>query len=84
MNITGYKKVNYPHLVGLMNEAKEDSEMQLALAIGIKSAQTIKNAFQCSDQIISDKVLTTLTEKIGINAVVIWEKGVRNYYVKSK
>lgn len=89
MKVTGHKQVSYSELQGLMetkyNKYKEQStEMQLAVAIEVRSPQTVRNAFQKDMQMVSDEVLTTLIEAIGINGCVIWEKGVRNYYVKSK
>lgn len=89
MKVTGYKQVSYDLLQELMGEKFNNykevhTEIQLAVAINVKSPQTVRNAFQKDMQMVSDEVLTTLIEAIGINGCVIWEKGVRNYYVKSK
>lgn len=83
MEIAGYKQVTYNILQKRMAEKRDGvTNLQLAVKLRLESPQTIKNAFQLDRQKVSDKVLTSLIETIGINACVIWEKGVRNYYVK--
>jgi len=89
MNISGYKQVTYLRLQQLMAAKYEkykegSSEILLAVSLNVKSSQTVRNAFQQDMQMVSDSILTSIIEAIGLNACVVWEKGQRNYFVKGK
>lgn len=86
MNISGYKQVTYSQLQVLIGRGRNPgtSDAELAVAVGVKTTQTIKNALQKNGQKVSDQILSHLISIIGIDACVVWNKGARNYYVKNK
>ena len=89
MNIIGYKQVDYKQLQQEMQKRYADyregkSEIDLAVAINIKSTQTVRNAFRQDYQMVSDELLTSLNKAIGLNTCVVWENGVRNYFIPKK
>lgn len=89
MNIAGHKQVTYSELQKLMEEKYNaykvnNNEIHLAVAINVKSPQTVRNAFQQNMQVVSDEVLTSVTDAIGLPACIVWEKGQKNYFVKGK
>jgi len=89
MKITGYKTVSYNDLQKILQAKYADyrtknSEIELAVAIGVNSAQTVRNAFQEDMQMVSDTLLTKIMTNIGFNGFVLWKDGNRYYYVKGK
>jgi len=86
MNITGFKQVTYNQLQAIIMKEKspEVSDAQIAVALGVKTTQTVKNAFQKDEQKVSDELLTSLISIIGITGIVVWEKGRKSYFVKTK
>jgi len=89
MNIIGYKQVDYKQFQQEMQKKyafyrESKSEIDLAVAINIKSTQTIRNAFRQDYQMVSDELLTSLNKVIGLNTCVVWENGVRNYFIPKK
>lgn len=86
MEIKGYKKVTYNQLQDLIKKAKEGnkSDVEIAAALKVETTQTVKNAMQKDTQKVSDKILTSLINIVGLTGCVIWESGERNYYVKNK
>lgn len=89
MNIIGYKKVDYKQLQQVMQKNYADyregkSEIDLAVTMKVKSTQTIRNAFRQDYQMVSDELLTSLNNAIGLNTCVVWVNGVRNYFIPKK
>ena len=87
MIIQGYKEVTYPELQKLMDSKYADyklssSEIKLAVAINVKSPQTVRNAFTQDMQMVSDGIFTSVIQEIKLDACVLWEKGQRTYFVK--
>lgn len=88
MKITGYKTVSYNELQGQLQSVYADyrenkSEIELAVAINVKSPQTVRNAFQEEMQMVSDDILTKVMGCIGFTGFVMWKDGQRLYYVKN-
>ena len=89
MKITGYKEVSYNDMQGLLQKKytdyrKDKSEIELAVAIGVNSPQTVRNAFQADMQMVSDTILTKIMTSIGFDGLVIYREGIRLYFVKTK
>jgi len=85
--IKGYKTIDYgslkSHLIKAY-EASGKSYIDLAKAAEVTSTQTIKFIFDSQEQKVSDKVLTSVSNTLGINAFIIWMNGEKYYYMKSK
>lgn len=89
MKITGFKPVPYNDLQKLLQTKyaeyrEKKSEIELALAIGVTSPQTVRNAFQEDMQMVSDTLLTKIMTNIGFNGFILWKDGERLYYVKGR
>lgn len=89
MKIAGFKPVTYNELqIGLQKKyadyREKKSEIELALAIGVTSPQTVRNAFQEDMQMVSDTLLTKVMVNIGFNGFILWKDGERFYYVKGR
>lgn len=85
--IKGYKPITYSELNKELNKAFDTSEKSypdLAVAAGVTSTQTIKFVFESEDQKVSDKVLTSVLNALGINGLIVWFDGGKHYLVKSK
>lgn len=86
MKIDGFKKVDYKTLQAELSKAHNPSELpaiQIAAKVKVNSVQTIWNAFNIQKQTVSDAVLTNVLDVVGIECVIIWQKGERNYYIKN-
>lgn len=88
MKITGYKEVGYNNMQALLQKKYSDyredkSEIELALAIGVTSPQTVRNAFQEDLQMVSDTILTKVMTSIGFDGFILWKDGNRLYFVKN-
>ena len=86
MNIAGYKSVTYLQLQERMSKAYADyredkTELELAVAIKVKSPQTVRNAFRQDYQMVSDELLTLISKEMGLNTCVIWQDGERKYFI---
>lgn len=89
MKITGFKPVSYNDLQRLLQTKYSEyrannSEIDLAVAIGVGSAQTVRNAFRDDLQMVSDTILTKVMCGLGFNGFILWKDGERLYYVKGK
>lgn len=87
MKVDGFKKVDYPTLqeeIKKVYDSDKLPEIKIASDINVKSVQTVKNAFSPTDQIVSDQVLTNILDMVGLDSFIVWEKGERTYYIKTK
>ena len=84
IKIEGYKQVEYPEFVSVMEEHKKASQkpdIQIANEIQVKSSATVKNAFNKGTQMVSDKILTKVLSSINMDGFVLWNDGKANFYV---
>lgn len=82
----GFKQISLPELQSeLKNGYKKSGKtyFELAVDMGIKSTTTIQNLLTSEKQIVSDEMLTKFINLLGINAIVMWQDGERNYYIKN-
>lgn len=85
--IKGYKHVPYKDLQKELEthfDKSEKSLAQIAAAAGVSTTNTIQSAIKNDSQIVSDKVLTSVFDAIGLSAFVMWINGERQYFIKSK
>lgn len=83
--LDNYKEVTYLGFQKQMENQFQKCELkdiEIALTIGVKSLETVKNAFRKDYQIVSDKVLTKIMETIKLDGFILWNKGKRLYYVR--
>lgn len=80
-----YKRVSYKELQKHIhrNRTKEFSDVAVAGLLGMKSTQTVRNAFNTEEQVASDPLLTKLMKLLGVNGKVEWIEGVRYYSIKN-
>lgn len=86
MKIDGFKKIDYPSLQAEMRKVyrpEETPEIVLATQINVKSVQTVKNAFNEDEQVVSDEVLSNILKELGIISIIGWSNGERNYYIQN-
>ncbi len=84
-----YKKINYTDFQRLLHKRFTDCAgdnhqpyyMELALKIN-KTAVTIRNCFQLSEQKVSDKILTSVMDELGLEGKIEWISGERFYCIK--
>lgn len=87
IEITDYKQTNYKDFQKELKSAFEKSgktAILVAANIKVKSQVTIKNAFNCDMQVVSDEVLTNVMKSVGFPGFVLWVLGKRHYYTKVK
>lgn len=87
ITIKGYDQTEYADLAIALHERFLDSdkkEIQIAIELGLDSHNTIRNAFNTSEQKVSDKVLTGVMKSVGLNGTVLYHNGERFYYVSNK
>ena len=87
MNLSDYEVTNYKQFLKALHLHKADcdkTEVRLASDIGVKSVLSVRNCFDGSKQIVSDAVLTKLMEVLKLDGIIVWNKGIRYYYIKSK
>ncbi len=85
--IKGYKPVPYSDFAKGLKDAFDSSGKnypELAVAAEVNSTQTIKNAFQTEDQIVSDQLMTKILDSLNMNGFILYLKGEKYYFVKSK
>jgi hypothetical protein len=85
IQIQGYKEVSYSSFQKVMDlqfEKSELTEIEIALAIKVKSTATIKNAFRKDTQIVSDEVMTNVMKAIELEGFILWVNAKRFYYIK--
>lgn len=85
IQIQGYKEVSYSGLQKEMDAKFENSdltEIEIAMAVKVKSTATVKNAFRKDSQIVSDEVMTNIMKTIGLDGFILWVNAKRFYYIK--
>lgn len=85
--IKGYKAVGYEELQADFNAAFKESgksPAQLAADTDINSTTTIYSAFNKEEQLVSDKILTSLFRTLQFEAFIMWQNGEKLYFMKSK
>ncbi len=85
--IKGYKPTTYSELqkeVSTKFAASEKKLPDLAVAAEVDSTNTIQFAINSETQKVSDRVLTSVYNSLGIAAFVLWINGEKHYFVKSK
>lgn len=85
IQIQGYKEVTYSGLQKEMDakfENTELTEIEVAIAVKVKSTATVKNAFRKDSQIVSDEVMTNIMKVIGVDGFILWVNAKRFYYIK--
>jgi hypothetical protein len=85
IQVQGYKEVSYSGLQKEMDyrfEASDFTEIEIAIAVKVKSTATIKNAFRKDAQIVSDEVMTNVMKVIGVDGFILWVNAKRFYYIK--
>ncbi len=85
MEVLGYKKINYQQLQSEMDKKKKEKdvhEITLAANIEVKSVGTIRNCFNKEEQTVSDEVFTKLFTELGLDGLILWSNGERNYLIK--
>lgn len=85
IQLENYKEVTYLAFQKQMEahfDKCELKDIEIAVTVGVKSIETVKNAFRKDYQIVSDKVLTKIMETIKLDGFVLWNKGKRFYYVR--
>lgn len=85
IQLENYKEVTYLAFQKQMESHFDKCELkdiEIAVTVGVKSIETVKNAFRKDYQIVSDKVLTKIMETIKLDGFVLWNKGKRFYYVR--
>lgn len=88
MDIKGYKKVPYKDMQKELKKKHDDSGKSLvdiAATINVNSTNTIKFAIDNpNEQMVSDKVLTSVFDALGLPGFVMWISGERQYFIKNK
>jgi hypothetical protein len=87
VKITGYKLVNYSDFQKKLHISYVDSKkslVDLSSCVGVRSQATVNNCFNTTAQMVSDNVLTKLMDCLGMDGFILWHKGLRTYYIKSK
>lgn len=85
IKINGYKPIKYTELQELANKAKNKSgisNIELCMALNLKSVVHIKNGFNTKDQIVKDRVLTKLHKCLGIDTLIVYSGEDKMYFVK--
>ena len=85
--IKGYKSIPYNDLQKELEKTFDNSEKtpaQIAAAAGVSTTNTIQSAIKNDSQIVSDKVLTSVFETLGLGAFILWINGEKHYFIKSK
>jgi hypothetical protein len=85
IQVNNYKQVSFSAFQKEMTNHFDKCELkdiEIALAVGVKSTATVRNAFRIDAQVVSDEVLTKIMETIKLDGFVLWNKGKRFYYVR--
>lgn len=85
--IKGYKSVSYGELQTQLEKNFDQSGKslpELAIEAGLASTEGVRNTFYLDEQKVSDKVLTSVFNSVGLNAFVVWINGERKYLISIK
>lgn len=86
ITIKGYTQVDYQTFQGNLYDAFRRSGkkyFQIASEIKVQSTQTPANAIRSNKQMVSDEILTSIMQSVGLKGFVIWVLGLRYYYIKT-
>ena len=84
IQVNNYKQVSFAAFQKEMDSHFDKCELkdiEIALAVDVKSTATVRNAFRKDAQIVSDEVLTKIMETIKLDGFVLWKNGKRYYYI---
>ena len=85
--IKGYKSVSYTELQSHLKKNWDKSGKslpELAIEAELASTEGVRNTFTLEEQKVSDKVLTSVFNSVGLNAFVVWINGERKYLISVK
>lgn len=85
IQVNDYRQVSFSAFQKEMDAHFDKSELkdiEIALAVGVKSTATVRNAFRKDAQIVSDEVLTNIMQTIKLEGFVLWKNGKRFYYIR--
>ena len=85
--VKGYKNVGYltfKELLSIKLKKSGKKNIDLATSLELSSPETIRVVFKRETQTVSDTVLTKLMNTLKVDGFVLWNKGIRYYYIKSK
>jgi hypothetical protein len=85
IQVNDYRQVNFSAFQKEMDSHFDNSKLkdiEIALAVGVKSTATVRNAFRKDAQVVSDEVLTNIMQTIKLDGFVLWNKGKRFYYIR--
>lgn len=83
--VKGFKQITLADLQAELHKAYKDSGksyVELAYELNLKSITSVQNLLMSETQVVSDEMLTKFINLLGLKAVVIWQNGNRNYYIK--
>lgn len=86
ITIKGYKEVDYDTFQGNLYDAFKRSGktyFKIAGEIQVNSTQTPANAIKSNRQVVSDEILTSIMQSVGLKGFIIWVLGLRYYYIKT-
>ena len=90
MNFPDYSPVTYKEFQRGLAKTWADyldkggNEVKLAALLKVKTTQTVRNSFNTDKQGVSDAILSKVCDCIGFEGFIVWNRGVRQYYSKSK
>ncbi len=87
IKIPDYNQVPYSVFKNLLKKRFEESgklDIQVAVDIKVKAANTIQNAINAPKQKVSDKVLSGVMKSVGFDGFVLWGTTGRQYYISIK
>lgn len=87
MDLSKYMEVEYKSLQKKLVSKKAESDatdIKLAVDLDIKSASTVRNAFNYEEQMASDEVLSKVSTAIGLDLIVGWVNGQRRYFISKQ
>lgn len=85
IQVNDYRQVSFSAFQKEMDiyfDKCELKDIEIALAVGVKSTATVRNAFRKDTQVVSDEVLTNIMQTIKLDGFVLWNKGKRFYYIR--
>lgn len=85
IQVTDYRQVSLSVFQKEMDNHFDKSglkDIEIALAIGVKSTATVRNGFRKDAQVVSDEVLTNIMQTIKLDGFVLWKNGKRFYYIR--
>lgn len=87
IKIPEYNQVPYTVFRNVLKKQFEDSgklDIQIALDIKVKTSKTIQNAITAPKQKVSDKALSKIMKAVGMDGVLLYINGSRQYYISTK